>query len=392
MGPRFSVFLLVAFLSNGAWASFNVGSAWVFGSPELPLWFPILGQIQFLLGTLIGAPLGARLTRRSDFVTAAAIGSFAQAAVFLLGAAALLLLGSSGGDAVVALPTLAIAFFGSVTAGVAAPAWMAVVYSWPGPTSADQRIMQDSAVFQLAKSLGPLAGAAMLTAFVAGTAIGVLSIVNAATFVLVGAYLLLVRRRHRFGIDTAHTVATASRSRWPRAVTAPVAVLALSALAFDAARTYLPRLAREAGMSEFEFGAVLSSIAVGAAIAGFALGRMICGWSLRGRVVIGAALLVASLLTWFVTEHWLAWAAAGLVGGVGLSLSNAAATRWHILLRERIGQASAEIRMIRTLAGAGGGLLVALALAVGWAPLLGPVIFSFATLAVAGRSRAAPSS
>jgi len=382
---QFRLFLAILFVSNVAGAGYSMGASWALGSPTLPVWFPLANELVAVSAALLGAQIGAAATRRFDYARAVALCSALEGASFVGGAVALALAGRSDSDVVLPLAVIGVSTLAAFFASVGAPAWTAMIYSWPdSDQSTDMRLMQESAVYQLAKSIGPLFGALLLSTLAPTQSLWVLAFLNAFTFIFVSLFFVLLARRTDFGSDIEPKNTTPGNQSGVRGVfTTPLISLILIAMSFDASRTYLPRLARAAGLSELAVGVTLAAIAAGATLAGFFGGRVIYNLSPATRVRFGVGLLLVPLFGWWsATTPWV-WMACAVAGGVGLALSNAAATSWHIRLRGLAGKASAEIRVARVGSGTVGGALIATALAFAVPGLLPPIAIGISAVIVA---------
>ncbi len=386
---RFRLFLALVVLSNAAGAGYTTGSIWVVGSPSVTLWFPLMNDLGIALVSMIGATVGSLLTRRLDYGAAVALVSTLEGAAYLTGSVVFFALPVGLTESRLAGTVIVLDLVAAFLASLGAPAWTAMLYSWPfGSPSVDLRLLRESAAFQVARSLGPLAGALVLASRPARGAIAILALGNAATFLVVTAFFLISTRRAPFGRDTGTPAKRAPLRAGARGrMTLPLGIIILTAFSFDASRSYLARLARMAGLTETEVGLILSVIALGSTFCGLLPAKLIDRWPANRRARLGAFLTLMAIICWLITGPWWLWVTGGLVGGIGLALANAAATRWHLDHRALVGQAAAEIRVGRTAASTVGGLAIIGSIAGGLPPLGIPLIFSVLAVVAAFRRK-----
>lgn len=198
--------------------------------------------------------------------------------------------------------------------GVNGPSWVTVVARWGGnPVGRQRRLLADSAAFQVAAAVGPLAGSLVVAS---ASLLWVLPFMNIAMNAAVAAVVGWGTRRYPLAAPTSsdgeeHSEVKSalapgdeergrSRGELLRSIRVlpPLALLILAAFA-DPLRTVLPFLVREAGGAAVTLAATTAALAVAAALATvLALDRAwtirLTGWMNSGGtfVALGAGALL----------------------------------------------------------------------------------------------------
>lgn len=366
MRVPFALFWCVALVSNVAAGAQATAVGWILGGPSLPPIVLTVFQVSVVVGTLLGVVVGSRvvgrLGLRRTLVLSATIEAVACCAVAV---AALGIDEAATQGQAFLLAALAVgAPFGG---GIGGPAWMALVAQWPGSRDSTSQLLRDGIQFQLGRFVGPLIGSALIVDL--DRAASWLAAANAATFVCVALVCVVMA-------DPVRDAAVRGRGDWRDTISAAlrsrtVWAIALLAAGADAARVFLPRLLREAGEDASVYGAALAALAGAAAIAAGVASRVRVSTSRLG--AIGAASVCLGLASWAIaptvgTGAWLAGAV--LIGaGAATSIPSMTAAAMAGAREGGASSAAASVMVVRTIAGAGGSVVLGAVL-----PLLGGLV------------------
>ncbi|WP_242086512.1 MFS transporter [Microbacterium lacticum] len=352
----FGLFWVAALLSNTVAAAQVVVLAWCLSDLSLPITVLVALQGADLLGTLAGVAVGAWAVSRFGHRRTLVVGSLLEGVACVVVAIVAFAPGNelSVGQAYLVAVLAGVAPFAAALGG---PAWIVLVSRWPGTNSDTRQLLLDGVQFQVGGFLGPLVGGAAIAAVL--HALQWISAANAITFFVIAALVLalrgfpepLVARDSR---GPTWTIGSLARSP-------AIWAMAVSSLATESSRIYLPRILRQAGEGPATLSIVLALISAGAVLAGLVTSRL----TLRNRTLAAFALLGLSLGLgiWAVTPYLLplGWFVGAVVVGAAVGIVHAPLMT---MLMEQAGEdrrasGAAAGMAVRTIAGALGGVLFA---------------------------------
>ncbi len=198
-------------------------------------------------------------------------------------------------------------------------AQMAMIGSLVPRDDLPQAVALNSMTFNLARAIGPVSAAAVIAGFGTAPAFAV----NAASYILFVAALLVVRPAPQARAKRSSFMDGLRVVRANRKLLGYLAVVITVSFATDPINTEGPALAHEFGLSSTWAGAIVGLFGVGAVSAGILVGGRI---ATRGRTaitlaVMGIGIVGLGVLPWFAVA--LVFAA---TAGFGYLSSNAAAT------------------------------------------------------------------
>lgn len=372
MKVPFALFWCVALISNIAAGGQATAVGWILGGPSLPPVVLTVFQLSMVVGTLLGVGVGSRIVGRLGLRRTLVLSSTIEAA-----ASAAVAIAAFGIDDTAttgqAFLLAALAVGAPFGGGIGGPAWMALVAQWPGTRSETSQLLRDGIQFQLGRFIGPLVGSALIVDI--DHAASWLAAANAVSFLCVAVVCVCMA-------DAVHDAVARKRGDWRatlgRTLRSPtVWAIALLAAGSDAARLFLPRLLREAGEDATLYGVALALLAVSAAVAAAVASRV--RTSGAGIGVFGAVSVCLGLTAWAIapvlgTPLWLVGAV--LVGmGAATSIPSITASAMTSAPEGEAASAAASVMVVRTLASAGGSVVLGAVL---------PVIGGLALLAGAG--------
>ena len=219
-----------------------------------------------------------------------------------------------------AWPVLAAAAIIGIGWAISVPTMQALVPALVEPDDLEQAVALNSITFNLARAIGPAAGATAIATFGAATAFGV----NAASYVVLIVALLLVRPRPVANHRERGDGSVREGLRYVRANPAlAVLLIGVAALGFgtDPVITLAPAMARTLGGGEHAVGWLASSFGIGAAVMAFGVGMVRKRVSLARLGVVGLALLSTGLVGWAVSRNVATGVGALFVAGTGFLLA-----------------------------------------------------------------------
>ena len=299
--------------ASGTWFQNLAASILVYRLTHSPLLLGVLNFAQFVPSLVLSPWAGALADRvdRRKLVLATQIGASALSWALALVA--------WRGDATEWVVIGFAALIGTVLA-LSQPAQMALVPSLVPREDVSKAVALNSATFNVARAVGPTTAAAII----AWKGIAVAFAVNACSYLVLAAALLVVR-------PAPHTRATRARLRDavellrenPTLVLFLLVVAAVS-IASDPVNTESPALAHAFGRSAAWAGTIVGAFGAGAVVAAFAFAGRTGGT--RRRTAVTMATMAAGMVG-FAAAPWLPAAFAFLaVAGFGYLVSNASAT------------------------------------------------------------------
>ena len=259
-----------------------------------------------LLLTLPAGALADVVDRRTLLLTGQLISAGAVAAMAVL--AAVDLLGPTS--------LLALSFVLGTGTAIAMPSFQTLVPELVPRALMPQAITLNSAAFNVARSIGPAIGGALVAAGLAGAAFGI----NAVTYLIVAAVLLSFPRSKVD--DTGHqplwrSTATGLRyARFTRPIRVLLGVTAAFAITTASLQALLPVVATELGLGGTGFGVLLGAFGAGALVAALTRERV--------RTVAGPWMLPGSMILFGAMGITVGLATAPVLAGAALVLAGCA--------------------------------------------------------------------
>lgn len=200
--PAFAAFWTAAFVSNtGAWVS-NIAVPFViFSLTGSAWWVGLVAVASFVPGVftgIIGGVLADRVDRRRVLIATQSIQAGAAIALWAVWAAGV------RDPAVLMIPVA----IGGAAQGLNMPSWQAFVHDLVPRTALRSAVALQTLQLNLARALGPVIAGGLLAGFGAGAAF----LINAASFAVVIAVLVVVRARNAHVPPATH--ANAARQLW----------------------------------------------------------------------------------------------------------------------------------------------------------------------------------
>jgi MFS family permease len=207
-----------------------------------------------------------------------------------------------------------------VVAAFSNPAQMAMVGSLVSKQDLPQAVALNSATFNLARAMGPLAAAAVIAAFGPATAFAV----NSCSFAVFVLALLLIRLHETTRARRAPFRESLALVRREPALGASLLVILAISFSTDPVNTESPAFAQAFGLHTTWAGVIVGAFGAGAVTGALFLAGRVAGT--RRRMALTLALCGGGMLL-FALSPWFALGLAFLaVAGFGYLGSNAAAT------------------------------------------------------------------
>jgi MFS family permease len=201
------------------------------------------------------------------------------------------------------------------------PAQMALVASLVPRKDVAQAIAMNSATFNIARAVGPTAAAAII----AWKGVAVAFAVNAFSYLILAAALLIVRPEPQIRAAHARLRDAFGLLRRNRTLVLFLLVVASVSAGSDPINTESPALAHAFGHSSAWAGTIVGAFGIGAVIAAFVYAGRV-GQGTRRRMAFTLGLMAAGMAA-FALVHWLPLAFLFLaVAGFGYLVSNTSAT------------------------------------------------------------------
>jgi MFS family permease len=300
--------------ASGTWFQNLAASILVYRLTHSPFLLGVLNFCQFV-PVLVLAPWAGTLADRVDRRRLVLVTQVAAAA--LSGALAGIAWSGDATEWVVIGFTAAL----GVALAVSQPAQMALVTSLVPREHVAQAIAMNSATFNVARAVGPTAAAGII----AWQGVAVAFAVNAASYLVLAAALLVVQPAPQVRAARARLRDAFDLLRRNRTLVLFLLVVASVSAGSDPVNTESPALAHAFGHSSAWAGTIVGAFGVGAVIAAFVFAGRI-GSGTRRRMAFTLGLMAAGMAA-FATVHWLPLAFLFLaVAGFGYLVSNASAT------------------------------------------------------------------
>lgn len=311
--PVFAVLWGATVLSNVGVFMRDVASSWLVASlSDSPVWVAMVQAAATLPIFLLSIPAGvlADIVDRRRLLVA--VQFFLIAVSAALTALALT-------DRITVHALVALTFLGGAGAALVGPTWQSIVPEVVPRAEVKSAVALNSMGFNVARSIGPAAGGAILATFGAAVTYGI----NAAGYFVVLAAVLWWRRPPAIDDPLAERFAGAMRAgfRYIRASAEMRRVLSRTAVFFvfaNVAWALLPLVARDVlGGDAGFYGLLLGAIGAGAILGAFVLPRLRRVLGSDG-LVLGASIVMAAMLALvsFEPPQW-AGIVAALVFGAG---------------------------------------------------------------------------
>lgn len=319
LGDRtFGPFFLGNLVSNaGNWFQNLAAAVVVYELTESNTLVGVVSVLQFT-ATLLLSPwagvAGDRYDRRRLLIGAQALSGVGAGALAL----AVIVLGVDGLGG--PLPVFAATVVIGVGYAMSVPMVQAIVPQLVAPRDLDAAIALSSVTFNLARAIGPAVAGALIAGAGAGAAFGV----NATSFLVMIAVLLVIRPRPQAAGDPDADRSLRAGFRWVRAdrVAVPV-LLATLALgwASDPVNTLTPAVAEQLGRGDGFVGGLVSAFGAGAATSALFVEAVRRRLGHRGSTRLGLGLVAVGMLGLAAAPTAITALAALFVAGIGFLVS-----------------------------------------------------------------------
>lgn len=263
--PEFRLYFIGNAISNiGTWLANVALAAFMLDLTHSSFWVGLTGAALFVPVLLFAVPAGAWADRTDRL-------RLLRASQFLAGSLATVLTIMVATDTVSRYAVVAIAAGLGLTIALGIPAMQSLIPSLVPPEEMHDAIGLNALTFNLARAIGPIIAAAILTTSGAVWAFGI----NAASYIAIVGALTIIRRPPfpRTADGAPGGVRDGIRYAWTHHPTRTMllSIMAIS-LALDPIITLSPALVRSFGLESGSAGWIVSAWGAGA-VAGITLGR-----------------------------------------------------------------------------------------------------------------------
>jgi len=215
---------------------------------------------------------------------------------------------------------IAFALGAGVSSAFSAPAQLALITSLVDEADVPQAVALNSMTFNLARAIGPASAAAVI----ATLGIAPAFLLNAASYLLLVAALLIVRPRPQERAERASVRESFQLLRDDPKLAAYLLIVMAVGFASDPVNTESPAFAHAFGYTETWAGALIGAFGAGAVAAAFLVAGRVAGSRTR---MAGTLALMGGAIVAYCLTPWLALAFVPLfLAGFGYLASNTAAT------------------------------------------------------------------